>query len=155
QRAYRAEFEGRLQRLLYPQASGPAQPWDPRRRARMPSLGGEAVRQRAQDPILLRCHTILAVLINHPELIASRLEVLAHLTLPVRQLDKLRQCIIDLAAHHPDLDAETLKNHLCTRGFEDALPEVLRRAAAVNLFTLASAPSDKAGDGLDDALFQA
>jgi DNA primase len=154
QTAYRAEFEGRLQRLLYPQTpqtAGRKAPWDPRRRAPAPPLGGEAVRQRAQDPMQLRCHTILAVLINHPELIARRLEALAHLTLPVRQLDKLRQCIIDLAAHHPDLDAETLKNHLCTRGFEDALPELLRRAA-VNRFTRASAPSDTAGAGLDDAL---
>lgn len=162
QEAYRAEFEGRLQRLFNPGTpQAPAWPqgrpgaraggWDPRRRGPAPVLGGEAARQSGEDPIRLRCNTILAVLINHPEVIQRRLEVLAHLTLPVRQLDKLRQCIIEHAAHHPDLDAEALKDHLSTRGFEDVVPDLLRRAA-INRFTRPSASLETAGAGLDNAL---
>jgi len=159
QEAYRAEFEGRLERLFnLGSAQGQAGqrqsrpvPWDPRRRTPPPPLGGEAARQNAEDPIRLRCNTILAVLINHPQVIERRLEALAHLTLPVRQLDKLRQCIIEHAAHHPDLDSEALKDHLSTRGFDGVLPDVLRRAA-INRFTRASASLDAASAGLDDAL---
>ena len=133
------------------QAGRPGGRRDGRRWGPAPILGGEALRQTAEDPIRLRCSTILAALIHHPELIERQLEALAHLTLPVRQLDKLRQCIIDLAAHHPDLDSATLKDHLSSRGFDDVLPDLLRRAA-INRFTRASAPSDAAGVGLDDAL---
>jgi DNA primase len=155
QEAYRAEFNARLDKLFNPGAPAAAAKgrWVPRdqrpagrqqagrRWGPPPLLGGEAMRQTAEDPIRLRCTTILAALIHHPELIERRLEALAHLTLPVRQLDKLRQCIIDLAAHHPDLDSATLKDHLSSRGFDDLLPDLLRRAA-VNRFTRASAPSD-------------
>jgi len=165
QEAYRAEFNARLDKLFNPGAPAAAAKgrWVPRdqrpagrqqagrRWGPPPLLGGEAMRQTAEDPIRLRCTTILAALIHHPELIERRLEALAHLTLPVRQLDKLRQCIIDLAAHHPDLDSATLKDHLSSRGFDDVLPNLLRRAA-VNRFTRASAASDAAGVGLDDAL---
>jgi DNA primase len=168
QEAYRAEFNARLEKLFNPgtpaaaakarwvpreerQGSRPGGRRDGRRWGPAPILGGEALRQTAEDPIRLRCSTILAALIHHPELIERRLEALAHLTLPVRQLDKLRQCIIDLAAHHPDLDSATLKDHLSSRGFDDVLPDLLRRAA-INRFTRASAPSDAAGVGLDDAL---
>ncbi len=168
QEAYRAEFNARLEKLFNPgtpaaaakarwvprderQGGRPGGRRDGRRWGPAPILGGEALRQTAEDPIRLRCSTILAALIHHPELIERRLEALAHLTLPVRQLDKLRQCIIDLAAHHPDLDSATLKDHLSSRGFDDVLPDLLRRAA-INRFTRASAPSDAAGVGLDDAL---
>jgi DNA primase len=71
--------------------------------------------------------------------------------LPLRQLDKIRQCIIDLAAHQPDLDSETLKDHLSSQGFGSVLPDLLRRAA-INRFTKASAALEDAATGLDDAL---
>ena len=152
QEAYRAEFDGRLDKLLNPQAfQNRGAPGDRRWRGPGPALGGEAVRQTAEDPTWLGCSTILATVINHPALIERRLEALAHLTLPVRQLDKLRQCIIDLAAHHPDLDSATLKDHLSTRGFGEVLPNVLQRAA-VNRFARSSALPEVAAAGLDDAL---
>ena len=152
QDAYRAEFESRLDKLLNPGAplsrrGAGKQRWQPG----PPVLGGEAARQKAEDPIRLRCCTILATMINHPALIERRLEALAHLHLPLRQLDKLRQCIIDLAAHQPDLDSKTLGDHLNTQGFGSVLPDVLRRAA-ISRFTQASAPAEVAAAGLDDAL---
>ena len=45
---------------------------DGRRWGPAPILGGEALRQTAEDPIRLRCSTILATLIHHPELIERR-----------------------------------------------------------------------------------
>jgi len=151
QDAYRTEFEARVEKLLGLGAKTDRPgPWQARRSFR-PTAGGEALRQAAQDPIALRCSTILATLVNHPALIGARLETLAQLALPLRQLDKLRQCIIDLAAHHPDLDSATLKDHLSERGFEDALSDVFRRAA-VNRFTRSSASPEDAAVGLDDAL---
>jgi hypothetical protein len=94
---------------------------------------------------------ILATLINHPLLVAPRLEALAHLVLPAGQLDKLRQAIIDHAARHPDLEPEALKDHLTTQGFAAILPDLFRRAG-ISRFTLSSASAETAAEGLDHVL---
>jgi len=94
---------------------------------------------------------ILATLINHPLLVAPRLEALAHLVLPAGQLDKLRQAIIDHAARHPDLEPEALKDHLTTQGFAAILPDLFRRAG-ISRFTLSSASTETAAEGLDHVL---
>jgi hypothetical protein len=114
-------------------------------------MGGEAVRQAAPDQLRLQGEVILATLINHPVLVAPRIETLAHLNLPPGQLDKLRQAIIDHAAHHSELDPEGLKDHLISQGFAAILPEILRRAG-LNRFTLPSASLETAGEGLDHVL---
>jgi DNA primase len=94
---------------------------------------------------------ILATLINHPLLVAPHLEALAHLVLPAGQLDKLRQAIIDHAAQHPDLEPEALKDHLMTEGYAAILPDLLRRAG-ISRFTLSSASTETAAEGLDHVL---
>jgi len=170
QEAYRVEFDRRLDALFgqgkfgqgrFAQGksgqTGPARArtgekmGEKRRFGPPPALGGEAARQAGPDNLRLQGEVILATLINHPMLVASRLEALAHLNLPAGQLDKLRQAIIDHAAHHPDLDPEGLKDHLISQGFAAFLPEILRRAG-LNRFTLPSASVETAGEGLDHVL---
>jgi DNA primase len=161
QEAYRVDFDRRLDALFGQGKFGQAGPGraraagekmgEKRRFGPPPALGGEAARQAGPDNLRLQGEVILATLINHPMLVASRLESLAHLTLPPGQLDKLRQAIIDHAAHHPDLDPEGLKDHLISQGFAATLPDILRRAG-LNRFTLPSAPLETAGEGLDHVL---
>jgi DNA primase len=159
--AYRADFDRRLD-ALFGQGTQAARPntagkWraggpgEKRRFGPPPALGGEAVRQATPDHFRLQGEVILAALINHPSLVAARIETLAHLNLPAGQLDKLRQAIIDHAAHHPDLDPEGLKDHLISQGFAAILPDILRRAG-LNRFTLPSASLETAGEGLDHVL---
>jgi DNA primase len=164
QEAYRADFDRRLDALFgqgksaQGQAGQQGRPWsagqrkgEKRRFGPPPAMGGEAVRQAVPDQLRLQGEVILATLINHPLLVASRIEALAHLNLPAGQLDKLRQAIIDHAAHHSELDPEGLKDHLISQGFAAILPEILRRSA-LNRFTLPSASLEAAGEGLDHVL---
>jgi DNA primase len=157
QDAYRHDFDRRLDQLFgqgaaaAPRSGRPFTPGGRRRFGPPPAVGGEAVRQAFQDPLRLQSEIILAALVNHPELVAPRIEALAHVVLPAGQLDKLRQAIIDLATLHPDLDSDALKGHLTKRGFEAMLSELLRRAA-MSRFTHASAPVDSAAEGLDHVL---
>jgi DNA primase len=154
--AYRVEFDRRLDRFFgLGQAPKPGfepgRPGDRRRFAPPQALGGEAARQPSHDQLRLQGEVILATLINHPRLVASRLEALAHLHLPAGQLDKLRQAIIDHAALHPDLEPEALKDHLTTQGYAAILPALFRRAG-INRFTLSSASAESAAEGLDHVL---
>ena len=160
QEAYRVDFDRRLDALFGQGKFGQTGPTRARTGEKMGEkrrfgppqvLGGEAARQAGPDNLRLQGEVILATLINHPMLVASRLEALAHLNLPAGQLDKLRQAIIDHAAHHPDLDPEGLKDHLISQGFAAFLPEILRRAG-LNRFTLPSASVETAGEGLDHVL---
>jgi DNA primase len=157
QEAYRVDFDRRLDALFgqgTPAArhrTGGERMGERRRFGPPPALGGEAARQAGPDNLRLQGEVILATLINHPMLVASRLESLAHLALPPGQLDKLRQAIIDHAAHHPDLDPEGLKDHLISQGFAATLPDILRRAG-LHRFTLPSASLETAGEGLDHVL---
>jgi DNA primase len=149
--AYKAEFDRRLEELFSggrsarPAASGSRRP--------APSVkpGGEAMRGPAPDALRLQGEVILATILNHPGLVAARLEALAHLALPRGQLDKLRQAIIDHAAHQPDLDSEALINHLNVEGFADMLPGLLK-GTGLHRFTRASASEEEAARNLDSLL---
>ncbi len=152
QEAYRADFDRRLDQLFgLGSPVRPNKPGEKRRFGPPPAVGGEAARQASHDALGLQGEVILATLINHPLLVPARLEELAHLILPAGQLDKLRQAIIDLAARNPDLDPEALKDHLTSQGFAAVLPDLLRRAA-ISRFTLTSASSETAAEGLDHVL---
>jgi DNA primase len=163
QEAYRADFDRRLDNLFglgkpqQGQGSQQGRPWSGERKGEKrrfgppPAVGGEAIHQAAPDQLRLQGEVILATLINHPVLVGPRIETLAHLNLPPGQLDKVRQAIIDHAAHHSELDPEGLKDHLISQGFAAILPEILRRAA-LNRFTLPSASLETAGEGLDHVL---
>jgi len=66
---------------------------------------------------------LVATLVNHPALLDELGELLVTLDLPSRDLERLRQAILETWA--PDIDSETLKNHLRTLGCGAALDRVL------------------------------
>ena len=66
---------------------------------------------------------LVATLINHPALLDELGELLVSLELPSRELDDVRQAILETWTPH--IDSETLKNHLKTLGYDAALERVL------------------------------
>ena len=88
------------------------------------------------DPGLLQRRAqevLLALLLNHPFLLAEVGEELAQFELSDRALDRLCREILRLHSLHPDLDAAALKLHLSNSGFGQDLagilsPQVLNHA---------------------------
>jgi DNA primase len=76
-----------------------------------------------------RERTLLATVLNHPELLSEVSEELAHILLESRDLDSLRLAILEVAAarargEHSEadvLDGATLRNHLTERGFRSLI----------------------------------
>ncbi len=141
-RDYRIEMEKRLDAAF-------GRTWGRHRpgRARPGLGGGQAARMGAPAGDRQREALILAVILNHPELLAGHGEELARLALADADLDKLRGAIIDLAASHPDLDSATLRNQLTEMGWAAALDAVLA-AARIHGFANAAASSEEAGKGM-------
>ncbi len=147
---YRAEIEQRLAVAFA--APGPRQA--PGRRPRFqpaPEIGGAGARQGTQGLERQPEQVILALLINHPSLVAQHAEELAHSSFRAADLDKLRGAIIDHAAGQPDLDAASLTRHLTEQGFAEAVQTLLLRTKDKR-FTLPAAPAEQAGEALRHAL---
>ena len=106
---------------------GAAQPRGPggRARQRLFEPGGPGVRQSAEQRFLRQEQALLAYLINHPRLLCDHVEAVAALKLESRELDQLRQALIDLGAEAPDLDTEAIKCHLSERGYSAVLANIL------------------------------
>ncbi len=80
------------------------------------------------DPGLLQRRAqevLLALLLNHPFLLAEVGEELAQFELPDRALDRLCREILRLHSLHPDLDAAALKLHLSNSGFGQEIAGIL------------------------------
>jgi DNA primase len=76
---------------------------------------------------------LLAVPLNHPDLLAKVAEDLAHLEFSAPDLDRLCHEILNTYHRFPDLDADTLQLHLSQHGYAVAVekllsPEVLGHA---------------------------
>ncbi|MGH6946047.1 MAG: hypothetical protein ACREDZ_01860, partial [Kiloniellales bacterium] len=69
---------------------------------------------------------LLAALINHPELLLERAEILAEAALAMADLDRLLRALIDVMARQPELDSEGLKCHLTEQGFARLLADLVR-----------------------------
>ncbi len=122
--AYRQEMWRRFEAAFgFAAARGPRQP----RPAHRSLLGGQAARQGIQGLERGQQEALLAVLVNHPDLLGEHLEELARLSLSVGELDRLRRAIIDLAAVHPELDAPALQYHLDKQGFSGTLAALAAR----------------------------
>lgn len=114
-------------------------------------LGHEPPPDAGGDPSLLQRRpqeVLLALLLNHPFLLAEAAEELAQFELPARDLDRLRREILKLHALHSDLDAAALKLHLTQSGFAQDLagvlsPQVLNHAG----FARSEADEDAARQG--------
>ncbi len=113
--------------------------------------GGQAARMGAPAGARQREALVLAVVLNHPALLAEHGEDLARLTLADSDLDKLRGAIIDLAASHPDLDSAALRNQLTSKGWAAVLDAVLA-TSRIHSFANAAASSEEAGKGMEHLL---
>ncbi|MBO6783275.1 MAG: DNA primase [Alphaproteobacteria bacterium] len=78
--------------------------------------------------------TLLATLVNHPDLIQDSSEALSEISLQSKELDTLLREILNLAFSAPVLDSRDLQRHLIEGGFERLLgvvldPQVYRQAS--------------------------
>lgn len=95
-------------------------------------------RPRPEGLVARRDAALLALVVNHPTLLAGSLEEVAAVELAGAELSRLRQGIIDVLAEAPDLDSETLKRHLSALGLGDALAKV--HSSAVYALCAAARP---------------
>jgi DNA primase len=144
--AYRQDIDARLQALFAP-APRPAQGgFTPGRQgfpSRFQPVGGQAAKRGVGQVRMLAYETLLAYVINHPELLHRHTETLAAQAFPAGQLDKLKCAIIDHAARSPRLDSGELQNHLRALGFSAVLDGLMARTGSSKL-TLPSAGLDQA-----------
>lgn len=110
-------------------------------------LGGDAAKQGLGGMRRMGVETVMATVVNHPELLHRHSEALAALHLAGGVLDKLRAAVIDLAARNPQLDSGQLQNHLRDLGFSAALDGLMARTGS-SKFTLPSAGVAQAEEGL-------
>ncbi|WP_374385121.1 DNA primase [Dongia sp.] len=162
QEDYRREALSRLDQMFAPQnapragGAAPRQPRPGRFQAggRLPGMpfqhfdaGGEAARRGTANVRRLPFEVMLAVLINHPDLLHRHGEAAALVAIPDRQLDKLKGALLDLASQYPDLDASELRNHLMDQGFSAAIEALVRHTGTIR-FALPSAGVPQAEAGL-------
>lgn len=132
---YRDDFRSRL--------------WNrgPRRSAKAPVTAAAAA--PPSEP-LKKCQQILVVVVlNHPDLYNEVAERFGNLAFPLKDLDRLRQAIVEAFSEQPDLDSEALKRHLETRGFSEDLARLLRPDfyTSVGAFARPEASSEQALEG--------
>ena len=113
----------------------------------MQVVGGEAARLGLADVKRLPFRTMLAVLINHPDLLHRHGEAVALIPIPDRQLDKLKEALLDLASRQPDLDVDDVRNHLVDLGFSAVIETLVRHSGNMR-FALPSAGVPQAEAGL-------
>ncbi|MGV8998529.1 MAG: DNA primase [Parvibaculaceae bacterium] len=126
----------------------PGQRFDPRLQPVTPELRNSALARNDKGGSGRTVEGMLAVLLNHPELLETHCEVLSRAEIRITTLDKLRNEIIDIAALHAPLEREALMNHLVSRDLADIATQVVSRAAAHSgPFVRADASQDEAEAG--------
>ncbi len=136
QHYYRQTFRDRLYRSFResraatpPRTRADGRP-ESRKDGRKPSPAVSGFRLKRPGIGQDRTHILLSALINHPELFEIAEEVMAQLKMGDRRLDQMRQAVLGLlGAADPALDAESLRNHLIQKGFEEELALVTGPAA--------------------------
>ena len=107
-----------------------------------------------------RERTLLAVILNHPEILSEVMEELAHILLESHDLDSLRLAILEVAAAgagggFPDapadpvvLEAQALRDHLTKRGFGSLIERLCDvQASAGDAFVRPDADAQEALQG--------
>ena len=89
-------------------------PW----REEAPSMDPQRLARRREE-------VLLALVLNHPFILNEVEEEFAQVEFLSSELDNLRIAILKGHAPHPDLDADTLKLHLKSNGFAEAVDRVL------------------------------
>jgi DNA primase len=72
---------------------------------------------------------LIGALINHPQLLESRCEEIAELTLAAPALQRLRDALLELLAEGLPLDPLSVRSHLSTIGLESAVAALDRAVA--------------------------
>ncbi len=120
-----------------------------------PDLGASGLGARQAPSILRRRQeqVLLAVLVNHPTLIAENAEEMAHVELGSPEFCNFYRSLIDLAAHEPELDTEAVNRHLCGQGFSGLLRGLLQSDVYVHgRFARPDASPEEARNGVQDIL---
>ena len=145
-RHYRQEMENRLRRLFVPQTASERRA-QPRRRPPMrgwtaggpgasaplshdalrpssPHLAASSIVRSAPSALAPREALILLAALNHPWLAEAEAETLAHLEFRSGEADRLRRALLDVAAQHPKLTSQGLREELGRRGLLQILSRV-------------------------------
>lgn len=149
---YRAELLRRFDEISRPVRA----PWQPRRtftpggrgKSRFPvetrpaSDEARALGSGGLNPSLAR--SVLLGLVNHPDLIASHSEAVAALPLGPRDLQKLRDLLLEAAFAHDSLDRDTLLTILAGNGAPAPGEGAGQRRGLAFSFTRANADPERA-----------
>ncbi|MCZ6764496.1 MAG: toprim domain-containing protein [Alphaproteobacteria bacterium] len=96
---------------------------------------------------------LLALMINHPSLVAGAAEAFVDVSLSNRRLDRIRREILNLIGSDPELDTESLKSHLIASGNADLEESVLSESVySTASFATPSADGKEAAAALHDIL---
>ena len=138
QHFYREDLNGRLQQKLKSQQQSRdwgVKNWVPRNIPNQQNLIQSQGSRLLQNKFVLGEKILLAILINHPTLIAEVVEQL--MTLPLQasphsreenhELFALRQVLLDFCAQCPNGDHIQLKTQLINKGFEQLVRGLLSR----------------------------
>ncbi len=147
-RYYRQDMDGRLRRLFAPAMAreGRNEPvWGRPRQGRTgawrgaggraasahetlrpasPKLATSSVVRSLRSTVPAREALILLAAVNHPWLIESEAETLAHLEFRSPDADRLRRALLDATAHQPKIESRRLRSDLEERGLLQILTRV-------------------------------
>jgi DNA primase len=155
---YKEKFKQLMQPIIWParvRATGPAtgKAWDARGARRMPAPWRS--RQPPESLARRQQQVLLAIAINHSEVLEKRTETFGSLEFFDPALDKLRQQILMIYAAMPDLDSHDLKRHLKDQGFEDVVATVLGPDVYMHApFARPDRDVAAAGAGFDQVVFR-
>jgi DNA primase len=160
QEHYRAAFKRRLEALFRPAERQAGRRPSGRGRGRRepePVWGrvpqGLTVRADPNEALLVQDRIILALLINHPELLLAEAERLAELRLFTTQLDRLLRELLNVVVSGGGLETTILANHLSQHGFAEVLEMVLNRSVQrLAPYTASGADSALAAERLAEYL---
>lgn len=111
------------------------------------------VKPRLEGLAQRRDSVLLALIINHPRLLAESLEAVVSVPLALAAHQRLRHGLIDALGEAPDLDSRRLADRLAAAGFGETLEAVL--STQVYAFCAAARPDaslDLARETLEDLL---
>lgn len=91
---------------------------------------------------------LVATVLNHPDLLDRHGEEFAHIRFADRELDKIRNEIIDIASLHAPLERGALENQLITRGFSELARRLTHAPTLMSeRFAREDAPDEEAEHG--------
>jgi len=100
-----------------------------------------------------RERVLLLTVLNHPAILPDVAEELSSAPIGSPELDSLRAALLDIAAHHPDLDSAGVKLHLTERGFGGIVSRLAARETEVlEGFARSGASSEEAYEGFRHVL---